>query len=102
MGLDEENEEEVGNSTIKTIFTLSDGSKVLGNKINEGIMKRDYKCYIVRDDEIVLEGRIKSLRKGKNTVTEAKSGEECGIVMDTNVDDIKEGDKIYCNKVIKA
>ena len=99
MGVEEVNEVEIGNATVKTVFTLSDGTKVLGNRVNEGIMKRDCKCYIVRDDEIILEGKIKSLRKGKNTVVESKSGEDCGIILDVNVDKIEEGDKIYCNKV---
>jgi len=101
MGIEEENEEEIGKATVKTIFTLSDGTKVLGNRINEGIMKRDCKCYIIRDDSIILEGEIKSLRKGKNTVTEAKSGEDCGIILNINVDKVEEGDEIYCNKALR-
>jgi translation initiation factor IF-2 len=101
MGIEEENEEEIGKATVKMIFTLSDGTKVLGNRVNDGIMKRDCKTYIVRDDEIIIEGKIKSLRKGKNTVTEAKSGEDCGIILDVNVDEVQEGDRIYCNKVLR-
>lgn len=100
MGVEEVNEEEIGNSTVKMIFTLSDGTKVLGNRVDEGIMKRDCKCYIVHGDDIVAEGKIKSLRKAKNTIVEAKAGEDCGIIMDVNVDEVKEGDKIYCNKVL--
>lgn len=101
MGVEEENEEEIGNATIKTVFTLSDGTKVLGNKVNDGIIKRDCKCYIVRDDDIIAEGKVKSLRIGKDIHTEAKKGEECGVIMDSNVDEVKEGDKIYCNKVLR-
>jgi translation initiation factor IF-2 len=101
MGIEEENEEEVGNATVKVVFTLSDGTKVLGNKVNDGIMKRDCKCYIVRGDDIITEGKIKSLRIGKDTKVEAKKGEECGIILDVNVDEVKEGDKIYCNKVLR-
>ena len=100
MGVEEVNEEEIGNSTVKMIFTLSDGTKVLGNRVDEGIMKRDCKCYIVHGADIVAEGKIKSLRKAKNTIVEAKAGEDCGIIMDVNVDEVKEGDKIYCNKVL--
>jgi len=64
-------------------------------------MKRDCKCYIVRKDEIILEGKIKSLRKGKNTVVETKSGEDCGIILDIDVDKVEEGDEIYCNKALR-
>jgi len=93
-----EQEEEIGNAIIKMMFTLSDGSKVLGSRVKEGILKRDAKCYLVRNDEILAEGRIKSIRKNKDTVNEAKQGEECGVIMSIEVD-ANEGDELYCYKV---
>ena len=91
-------EEEIGNGLIKMMFTLSDGSKVLGCRVKDGILKRDCKCYVVRDDEIIGEGRILSLRKGKESVHEAKQGEDCGVILDIEIDS-NEGDEIYCYKV---
>lgn len=91
-------EEEIGNAVIKMMFVLTDGSKVLGSRVKEGILKRDCKCYVVRNDEIVSEGRIVSLRKGKESVTEAKQGEDCGVILDIEVD-CNEGDELYCYKV---
>ena len=93
-------EEEIGNGVIKMMFILSDGSKVLGCRVKEGILKRDCKCYIVRNDEIIGEGRIQSVRIGKEKVNEAKQGVDCGIILDTDIDSM-EGDEVYCYKVSK-
>lgn len=92
-------EEEIGNGVIKMIITLTDGSKVLGTRVKDGILKRDCKCYLVRNDEIIGESRIKSLRKNKDTVTQVKQGEECGVILNSNVEAL-EGDELYCYKVI--
>ena len=99
LSLPEETEEEIGSAKIKEIFTLSDGSKVLGSKVEKGMMKRDCKVYIVRDDEIVGESKIKSLRINKDQVNEVKNGFECGIQLFEEVDAI-EGDSIFCYKKI--
>jgi translation initiation factor IF-2 len=96
----EETEEEIGKGVVKAIFTLSDGTKVLGNRVEEGKLKRGCKVYIVRDDEILVEGKIKSLRINKNDVNEATKGVDCGITLDTEVE-AQEGDEIYCYKVVK-
>ena len=93
-------EEEIGNGVIKMMFILSDGSKVLGCRVKEGILKRDCKCYVVRNDEIIGEGRIQSVRIGKEKVNEAKQGEDCGIILDTDID-CMEGDEVYCYKLSK-
>lgn len=93
-------EEEIGNGIIKMMFILSDGSKVLGCRVKEGILKRDCKCYVVRNDEIIGEGRIQSVRIGKEKVNEAKQGEDCGVILDTDID-CMEGDEVYCYKLSK-
>lgn len=93
-------EEEIGNGVIKMMFILSDGLKVLGCRVKEGILKRDCKCYVVRNDEIIGEGRIQSIRIGKEKVNEAKQGEDCGVILDTDID-CMEGDEVYCYKLSK-
>ncbi len=100
MSLPKEAEEEIGKSVVKTIFVLSNGTKVFGSRVVEGIMKRDCRCDVVRQDEILGSGKIKSLRINKDTVTEAKTGFDCGIQLDVDID-IREGDEIYCFKVVK-
>jgi translation initiation factor IF-2 len=100
LTIPEETEEEIGKAVIKAIFTLSDGKTVLGNRIEEGKLKRDCKVYVVRDDEIVAEGKIKSLKINKNDVNEATKGMDSGVILDTKVD-AQEGDEIYCYKVVR-
>lgn len=100
LAMPEESEEEIGKAVVKAIFTLSNGQTVLGNKVQEGKLKRDCKVYIVRDDEILTEARIKSLKINKNDVKEATKGMDSGIILDTKVD-AQEGDEIYCYKVVR-
>lgn len=96
----QEVEEDLGSADIKAIFVLSDGSKVLGGRVKEGVIKRNEKCYIVRDDEILGEARIKTLKHGKNEINEAQKGSDFGAILDVNVE-AKEGDEIHCFKVVK-
>lgn len=100
MSLPKEAEEEIGKAVVKEIFVLSNGTKVFGSRVESGIMKRDCRCDVVRKDEIIGSGKIKSLRINKDIVTEAKAGFDCGIQLDVDIE-IKEGDEIYCFKVIK-
>lgn len=94
-------EEEIGNATVRTLFTLSDGSVVLGSRVNDGYIKKDCKVDIVRGDEIITENKIKSLRINKDSVSEVKSGFDCGIQLQDHSVEVQEGDKIYCYKVVK-
>jgi len=98
MSLPAESEEEIGSATVKTIFTLSDGTSILGSKVDKGFLKKDCKVYVVRKDEIVGESKIKTLRINKETVTEVKLGFECGIQLNDKIE-VKEGDQVFCYKV---
>lgn len=99
MALPQETEEEIGDAVIRAIFTLSDGGVVLGSRVDKGIMKQDCKVYVVRDDEIVGESKIKSLRINKDKVSEVKAGFECGIQLSDSIE-AREGDKVYCYKKV--
>lgn len=95
-----ETEEEIGSADVKAIFTLSDGTTVIGCKVNKGIVKKGGKAYIVRKDDIVLEGRIESLKHEKTNLNEAGNGTECGVILNTK-GDVQIGDILYCYKIIK-
>jgi translation initiation factor IF-2 len=101
MSLPSTAEEETGNATVKQLFTLSDGTTILGSRVEDGFLKKDLKCDIVRGDDIVGESKIKTLRINKDTVTEVQKGFDCGIQLTDKDIEVKEGDKIYCYKVIK-
>ena len=101
MSLPSKNEEEIGNATVRKLFTLSDGTQILGSRVDKGLLKKDHKCDIVREDEIVGESKIKTLRINKNTVNEVQKGFDCGIqLMDSKIE-VQEGDEMHCYKVIK-
>ena len=99
LSLPSESEEEIGNAKVRAIFGLSDGSTVVGCKVEKGILKRDCKVYVVRSDEILGESKIKSIRINKDQVNEVRNGFECGIQLTDQVE-AKEGDEIYCYKKV--
>ncbi|WKZ30727.1 MAG: GTP-binding protein [Candidatus Dojkabacteria bacterium] len=101
MATPKESEEELGEAEIRQIFTLTDGSQILGGRVTKGLIKRGERCYVVRGDDIIVEGKIVSLRQGKNAVNEAPKGADFGAGIDPKSDDVKEGDVIYCFKVNK-
>jgi translation initiation factor IF-2 len=101
MALPSTNEEEIGSATVRKLFTLSDGTQILGSRIEEGYLKQDHKCDIVRDDEIIGESKIKTLRINKDKVNEVKKGFDCGIQLMGSDIEVMEGDEIHCYKVVK-
>lgn len=96
----QESEEEIGSADVKALFTLSDGTLVIGCRVSKGIVKKGCKVYIVRGDDIKFEGKIQSLRHEKSTINEAGNGTECGVILD-NKGDVAIGDTLYCYKIIR-
>lgn len=96
----QESEEEIGSADVKAIFTLSNGSIIIGCRVNKGIIKKGAKLYVVRNDDIILEGKVESLKHEKSNVNEAGNGTECGISLDVK-GDVAIGDTLYCYKIIK-
>ena len=74
---------------------------MLGSTVREGEIKRNRKVYIVRDDEIIAEGKIVSMRQGKNDVSQASKGSDFGFSIDGNVDEVEVGDVVHCYDVVK-
>ncbi len=97
----EDVEEEIGNAKIKGIFELSDGTQVIGCKGEEGTVKRGAKAYIVREDDIIGEGKIISMKHGKKDIKEGAKGSEFGVVLAKSVPNIEVGDTLYCFAILK-
>lgn len=92
-------EVEVARSLVKKVFILSDGKYVAGCVVEKGNVVKGYKVYITRDGErLAEEAKIVLLKKQKNEVKEVKKGEECGMMLQPNIE-IKEGDIIVCYKM---
>ena len=86
-------EELVGKGTIKKVFEMSDSSKVAGCSIDEGKITIKSTVKIFREEKLISEVDIQSLRREKNQVKEVLSGLECGIGF-YKFNEIKENDRL--------
>ena len=93
-GLTEDNlvEKFVGEALIKKVFKISDSS-IAGCFIENGKVLSGCDVKVMRDEEVINETGIKSLRREKNEVKEVLVGQECGIQLE-NFNDFSEGDKL--------
>ena len=90
-------EEIIGIATVKDVFRSSKHGAIAGTIVSEGIIQKDQPIRVLRENTVVYEGELESLRRFKEDVKEVKSGTECGIgVKDYN--DIKSGDQIEVYK----
>ena len=90
-------EEIIGVATVKDVFRSSKLGAIAGSIVSEGTIQKDQPIRVLRDNTVIYEGELESLRRFKEDVKEVKSGTECGIgVKDYN--DIKAGDQIEVYK----
>tara|TARA_Y100000768_G_scaffold126009_1_gene93422 strand:+ start:2086 stop:4254 length:2169 start_codon:yes stop_codon:yes gene_type:complete len=90
-------EEIIGIATVKDVFRSSKLGAIAGSIVSEGTILKDQPIRVLRDNTVIYEGELESLRRFKDDVKEVKSGTECGIgVKDYN--DIKSGDQIEVYK----
>ncbi len=93
-------EEYIGSVDIREVFNVSKIGRVGGSYVTKGIIKRGVGVRLLRDDVVVYEGKLKTLRRFKEDVKEVREGFECGIVFE-NYDDIKVGDKVEVFEIVK-
>ncbi|MGH1455296.1 MAG: translation initiation factor IF-2 [Alphaproteobacteria bacterium] len=93
-------EEYIGQAKIKNVFNITKVGKVAGCEITEGSVKRGSKVRLLRDDVVIHEGMLKTLKRFKEEVKDVKEGQECGMAFES-YDDIKEGDVIECFEIIE-
>ena len=91
-------EEFLGRATIQKIFKVSKVGAIAGCFVTEGVVRRGAKVRILRDDVVVHEGPLKSLKRLKDEVKEVKNNLECGMTFE-NYNDMREGDVIECSEV---
>jgi translation initiation factor IF-2 len=85
----------LGNAQIREVFRITKAGNVAGCMITEGMVKRGAKVRLLRDNVVIHEGTLKTLRRFKDEVREVQHGFECGMAFE-NYDDIKVGDVIEC------
>jgi len=83
----------IGYSEIKEVFKVSNVGKVAGCLVTEGIARRSAGVRLLRDNVVIHEGTLKTLKRFKDEVAEVQSGQECGMAFD-NYEDIRPGDVI--------
>ncbi len=90
----------LGYAEIREVFSLTKSGSVAGCMITEGIVKRGNKVRLLRDNVVIHEGTLKTLRRFKEEVKEVRSGFECGMAFD-NYNDLKIGDRIECFEIVE-
>ncbi len=93
-------EEYLGQAEIKEVFNITKVGKVAGCMVSIGVVKRGSKVRLLRDDVVIHEGMLKTLKRFKEEVKEVKEGTECGMAFES-YDDIKAGDIIECYEIIE-
>jgi len=85
----------VGLAEVKEVFVSPKLGNIAGCIVMEGYVKRANPIRVLRDNVVIYEGELESLRRFKDDVNEVKSGTECGIGV-KNYNDVKVGDQIEC------
>ncbi len=88
----------LGNAEIREVFNITKFGKVAGCMVVEGMVKRGAKVRLLRDNVVIHEGSLKTLKRFKDEVREVKEGFECGMAFE-NYDNIEKGDLIECFEV---
>lgn len=89
----EQREEIIGTAEIRTVFVASKIGTVAGSMVTAGIVRRNARFRLLRDNVVVYTGEVESVRRLKDDVREVAAGFECGIKL-KNYNDIKEGDQL--------
>ena len=93
-------EKKTGRAEIRQVFKVSKGRTVAGSMVMEGSIVRNKGARLVRKGKVLIEGKIETLKRFKDDVTEVKAGFECGIRLDS-FDEYEEGDVIETFEVDK-
>lgn len=86
-------EEIIGLAEVKDVFRSSKMGAVAGTMVVEGVIKRGNPIRVLRDNVVIYEGELESLRRHKDDVNEVRAGTECGIAV-KNYNDVNPGDQI--------
>jgi translation initiation factor IF-2 len=88
----------LGNAEILEIFNISKVGKVAGCRVTDGTVERGANVRLIRDNVVVHEGKLSTLKRFKDEVKEVQAGQECGMAFE-NYGDMRVGDVIECYRV---
>ena len=85
----------LGHAQVRSTFKITGAGTIAGSYVTDGKVQRNASVRLLRDNVVIFEGKLSSLRRFKDDVKEVASGYECGIGLE-NYNDVKEGDVIEC------
>jgi translation initiation factor IF-2 len=88
----------LGNAQILEVFNISKVGKVAGCRVTDGTVERGANVRLIRDNVVVHEGKLSTLKRFKDEVKEVQAGQECGMAFE-NYGDMRVGDVIECYRV---
>jgi translation initiation factor IF-2 len=97
----EKKESVIGLVEIRKIFKISKVGTVAGCMVLEGVVKRGARVRVLRDNVVIHDGELDSLKRFKDDVREVKAGFECGLSL-KNYNDIREGDQLEVYEVVEV
>ncbi|ATL91410.1 MULTISPECIES: translation initiation factor IF-2 [Aeromonas] len=93
-------QEIIGLAQVRSVFKSPKFGAVAGCMVTEGIVKRSNRIRVLRDNVVIYEGELESLRRFKDDVNEVRNGYECGIAV-KNYNDVREGDQIEVYETVE-
>jgi translation initiation factor IF-2 len=94
-------EEIIGTAQVRDVFRSSKFGAIAGCMVIEGVVKRNKPIRVLRDNTVIYQGELESLRRFKENVDEVRNGMECGIGV-KQYNDVKPGDQIECYERIEV
>ena len=88
-------EEVIGHAEVRNVFKITGAGTIAGSYVKDGHLQRNAFFRLIRDNVVVFEGKVSSLRRFKDDVKEVAEGYECGVGLE-NYNDLKENDVIEC------
>jgi translation initiation factor IF-2 len=88
-------EQIVGLAEVRSVFRSSKFGTVAGCMVIDGYVRRNFPIRVLRENVVIFEGALESLKRFKDDVNEVRAGTECGIGV-KNYNDVREGDQIEC------
>jgi translation initiation factor IF-2 len=93
-------EQYLGQAQVREVFNITKVGKIAGCMVTIGNVKRGAKVRLLRDDVVIHEGTLKTLKRFKDEVKEVKEGTECGMAFQ-DYDDLKVNDVIECYEIVE-
>jgi translation initiation factor IF-2 len=90
----------IGSVSVREVFNVSKVGKIAGSYVTKGIIKRGAGVRLLRDDVVIHEGKLKTLKRFKEDVKEVREGFECGVAFES-YDNIKVGDSLEVFEIVE-